>query len=61
MKQYYSASAKDTIKAYKYNKKFCICCIHEDGTVITGQYITADKANEVFKAYKKRYPDLVRI
>ena len=61
MKQYQSNSSHITVKAYKYNKKFCISVTYADGSIVTGQYLTTDKANGAFKHLKNRCKDLVLI
>lgn len=59
MKTYTSKKDNNiTLKAYKYNHKFCLQLTHTDGTVITGQYPTMERANEEFLTAKKKY-DLV--
>ena len=57
MKTY--TSKKVTIKAYKYNKKFCLQCTYSDGSIITGQWLTKEKANEMFQHLKDLHKDLV--
>lgn len=61
MKQYTSNSSHITLKAYKRNHKFCISVTYADGSVVTGQYLTTDKANDAFKHMKKRCKDLVLV
>lgn len=61
MKTYESKNRKCTIKAYKYNKKFCLQCTHEDGTIVTAQYLTKEQANEQFLKLKKLSKDLVLV
>ena len=58
MKIYKSAKDNATLKAYKYAKMYCVRVEYSDGTVLIGQYPTADGANKLFQGAKKKHPDL---